>query len=44
MNYSAIFIPSEPGKKDFELAAGSFADVAGNTNDLYLLALLMFHQ
>jgi len=33
MNYSAIFIPSEPGKKDFELAAGSFADVAGNTND-----------
>ena len=34
MSYSAIFKPSEPGLKDFELAAGSFVDVAGNTNDL----------
>ena len=33
MNYSAVFIPSEPGQKDFELAAGSFVDAAGNTND-----------
>ncbi len=34
MSYSAIFLPSEPGKKDFKLAAGSFVDVAGNSNDL----------
>ena len=34
MSYSAIFTPSEPGPKDFELAAGSFADAAGNGNEV----------
>jgi len=34
MGYSAIFTPSEPGPKNFELAAGSFADAAGNGNEV----------
>ncbi|MEZ7855289.1 MAG: Ig-like domain-containing protein, partial [Cyclobacteriaceae bacterium] len=33
MSYSAIFTPSEPGPKDFELAVGSFVDAAGNANE-----------
>ena len=34
MSYSAIFTPSEPGPKDFKLAAGSFVDAAGNDNEI----------
>ena len=33
MSYSAIFTPSEPGSKNFELAVGSFVDAAGNANE-----------
>ena len=33
MSYSAIFTPSEPGPKNFELAVGSFVDAAGNANE-----------
>ena len=39
MNYSAIFTPSEPGPKDFELAVGSFADAAGNGNEVVSFSL-----
>ena len=39
MNYSAIFTPSEPGPKDFELAVGSFVDAAGNGNEVVSFSL-----